>query len=148
MTVGIKRLCWWDTIAGEPQWIISWVKRNGQGQTGLGGTNKWDAILVYGCAPDGQTDLIEVNNDYSERIASRELHPTAKPGELWGAVIERFSSRYELLYEPFSGTGTALIAAEQLGQACYAMEIEPAYCDVAVRRWERVSGRQAHKAHA
>ena len=50
-----------------------------------------------------------------------------------------------LVYEPFSGSGTTLIAAEQLGQPCYAMELEPRYVDVAVRRWENLTGERAVK---
>lgn len=134
MTVGIKRLCWWDTIAGEPKWIIAWVKRNGQGNTALGGTNKWDAILVYGCEGDGDIDVVEVNNDYSESIKSQDGHPTAKPVELWRRLLERFSKPGDRIYEPFTGSGTALLAAEQTGRRGYGMEIEPKYVAVTLER--------------
>jgi len=46
-------------------------------------------------------------------------------------------------YEPFCGSGTTLIAAEQLGRTCYGMEISPAYCDVIVKRWENLTGKKA-----
>jgi DNA modification methylase len=49
------------------------------------------------------------------------------------------------IYEPFCGSGTTLIAAEQLGRKCYGMEISPQYCDVIVRRWESLTGRQAER---
>jgi DNA modification methylase len=45
-----------------------------------------------------------------------------------------------LIYEPFSGSGTALIAAEMSGRRCYALELSPAFCDVAVKRWENLTG--------
>ena len=48
-----------------------------------------------------------------------------------------------LAYEPFCGSGTTLIAAEQLGRKCYGMEISPAYCDVIVKRWETLTGKKA-----
>jgi DNA modification methylase len=48
-----------------------------------------------------------------------------------------------LLAEPFSGTGTTIIAAEQTGRRCYAMELSPQYVDVAVRRWQQFTGKQA-----
>ena len=48
-----------------------------------------------------------------------------------------------LVYEPFCGSGTTLIAAEQLGRKCYGMEISPAYCDVIVKRWETLTGKKA-----
>jgi hypothetical protein len=132
LTVGIKRLCWWDDILGDPRWIIAWVKRNGQGQTGLGGTNKWDAILCYGVKPDNQPDMIELNNDYSEGIKANGGHPTAKPVELWQRVIERFDG--QLIYEPFGGSGTTMIAAENLKRRALLLEIEPKYCAVALER--------------
>lgn len=138
LTVGIKRLCWWDEILCDPQWIIAWVKRNGQGQTGLGGTNKWDAILVYGVEQDHQTDMIELNNDYSEKIKADGGHPTAKPVELWSQIIERFDGR--IIYEPFSGSGTTLIACERLHRKCRAIEISPAYVGVAIERFYVMTG--------
>jgi hypothetical protein len=45
----------------------------------------------------------------------------------------------------FAGSGTALIAAEMSGRSCYALELSPAYCDVAVARWERFTGKQARR---
>ena len=50
------------------------------------------------------------------------------------------------VYEPFSGSGTTLIAAEQLGRRCYAMEIDPKYVQVAIERWQNFTGRQAERA--
>jgi DNA modification methylase len=47
------------------------------------------------------------------------------------------------VYEPFSGSGTTIIACEQLGRKCRAMEISPRYCDVAVQRWEEFTGKKA-----
>jgi DNA modification methylase len=51
----------------------------------------------------------------------------------------------ELAYEPFCGSGTALIAAEFSGRRCFAIEKEPAYVDVAVARWERFTGKTAQR---
>jgi DNA modification methylase len=53
-----------------------------------------------------------------------------------------------IVYEPFCGSGTTLIAAEQLGRKCYGMEISPAYCDVIVKRWESFTGKQATRESA
>jgi DNA modification methylase len=47
------------------------------------------------------------------------------------------------VYEPFCGTGTTLIAAEQCGRTCYGMELSPQYCDVIVNRWEALTGQKA-----
>jgi DNA modification methylase len=47
------------------------------------------------------------------------------------------------VFDPFLGSGTTLIAAEQLGRKCYGMEISPAYCDVIVKRWQNLTGKKA-----
>ena len=57
--------------------------------------------------------------------------------------IENNSSAGQAVYEPFSGSGTTIIAAEMTGRACHAIELNPAYVDVAVQRWEAFTGDQA-----
>jgi hypothetical protein len=78
--------------------------------------------------------------DFLRPKASRE-HPTMKPVEMWRFAIENHSARGDLLYEPFSGSGTTIIAAEQTGRRCYAMELSPQYINVAVKRWQDFTGR-------
>jgi len=48
-----------------------------------------------------------------------------------------------MIYEPFCGSGTQIVAAERAGRRCFAMELDPVYCDVAVRRWEMATGKVA-----
>ncbi len=72
-------------------------------------------------------------------------HPTMKPVELIRRTIDYHTAPGGLLYEPFAGSGTTLIAAEMTGRVCYATELSPAFCDVAVARWERFTGKQATK---
>ena len=50
------------------------------------------------------------------------------------------------MYDPFLGSGTSIIAAESIGRICYGLEINPAYCDSAVRRWQEHAGKQAQHA--
>ncbi len=76
------------------------------------------------------------------------IHPTQKPVELFVRPIEFHTRPGDICYEPFSGSGTQLIAAERTGRICYAMEQEPIYCDVAVRRWEAFSGERARREAA
>lgn len=64
------------------------------------------------------------------------VHGTQKPVECMRRPILNNSSRGQAVYEPFAGSGTTLVAAETTGRACLAMELDPAYVDVAVRRWE------------
>jgi DNA modification methylase len=78
------------------------------------------------------------------RIADGETrHPTIKPIECFRRPIAYHTVPGELIYEPFAGSGTALIAAQELGRTCYALELEPVFCDVIVSRWERFTGGQA-----
>jgi DNA modification methylase len=70
-------------------------------------------------------------------------HGTQKPVE----CMRRPMQNHDILdvYEPFCGSGTSLIAAEQLGRRCFALEIEPSYVQIAIDRWEQFTGRQAVK---
>ena len=70
-------------------------------------------------------------------------HPAQKPVECMKRPIENNSGAGDSVYEPFSGSGTTIVAAEMTGRRCYAMEIEPVYVDVAVRRWQEFTGRTA-----
>lgn len=73
-------------------------------------------------------------------MKSETGHSTQKPVECMRRPIENNSSPGQAIYEPFSGSGTTIIAAEQTGRCCYAIELNPAYVDVAVRRWQDFSG--------
>ncbi|MEE3101320.1 MAG: site-specific DNA-methyltransferase, partial [Pseudomonadota bacterium] len=82
------------------------------------------------------------------RIPNRDqdaetIHGTQKPVECMRRPLLNNSSWGQAVYEPFSGSGTTLIAAETTGRACLAMELDPAYVDVAVRRWEAFTGKAA-----
>ena len=70
-------------------------------------------------------------------------HGTQKPIECMKRPIENNSVAGDGVYEPFSGSGTTIIAAEQTGRRCYAMELSPQYVDVAVRRWQQFTGKRA-----
>ncbi|MFB9972142.1 DNA methyltransferase [Pseudoroseomonas cervicalis] len=71
------------------------------------------------------------------------IHGTQKPVACMRRPIENSSSAGEAVYEPFCGSGTTLIAAEMTGRACHALELDPAYVDVAVQRWQAFTGQQA-----
>ena len=72
-------------------------------------------------------------------------HPAVFPVALVEAVLTAFSDPDDLIYEPFCGSGTQLIAAERAGRRCFAMKLDPVYCDVAVRRWEMAAGRTGRR---
>ena len=70
-------------------------------------------------------------------------HSTQKPVECMKRPIENNSSPGQAVYEPFSGSGTTIIASEMTGRTCHAIELNPAYIDVAVKRWEDFTGQKA-----
>ncbi len=70
-------------------------------------------------------------------------HGTQKPVECMKRPIENNSEPGDAVYEPFSGSGTTIIAAEMTGRRCFAIELNPAYVDVAVRRWQAFTGQEA-----
>ena len=80
--------------------------------------------------------------DFKRPKASRE-HPTMKPLEMWCYAMGNHTKKRDLLYKPFCGSGTTIMAAEQLGRKCYGMEISPNYCDVIIKRWENLTGKKA-----
>lgn len=80
---------------------------------------------------------------YEQKPNKSNLHPTMKPVALVGRLMANSSRRGELVADFFGGSGTTLIAAEQLGRVAYLMEISPQYCDIIKNRWEEYTGRKA-----
>lgn len=70
-------------------------------------------------------------------------HGTQKPVECMRRPIVNHTNVGQAVYDPFVGSGTTIIAAETTGRVCYAIDIDPAYCDVAVQRWEEFTGKKA-----
>jgi DNA modification methylase len=71
------------------------------------------------------------------------MHPTVKPVAMVADAIKDCSKRGSLILDPFCGSGTILIAAEKTGRRARAIELDPKYVDVAVRRWEQYTGKSA-----
>lgn len=80
---------------------------------------------------------------FIDHVRSETGHSTQKPVDCMKRPIENNSDPWQAVYEPFSGSGTTLIAAEMTGRCCHALELNPAYIDVAVRRWQDFTGRDA-----
>lgn len=74
-----------------------------------------------------------------------EEHPTMKPVELVGRAIKNSSKNGDAVLDLFGGSGTTLIASEQLNRTCFTMELDPKYCDVIIKRWETLTGEKAVK---
>ena len=81
-------------------------------------------------------------------VKANKEHPAMFPVELPWRCIKMHSDRNGIILEPFSGSGTTLIAAEQTERRCYAMELSPIYCDLSVKRWEDFTGEKAVRLEA
>jgi DNA modification methylase len=84
-----------------------------------------------------------LTNVWSIAGESDGIHPTQKPLEIFGIPIRAHTQKNEICYEPFSGSGSQLVAAEKLERRCFAMESAPGYCDATVARFQRVFGKKA-----
>ncbi len=70
-------------------------------------------------------------------------HPTMKPIPLCARAIQNSSKPYDIVVDFFGGSGSTLMAAEQVQRTCYSMELDPVYADVIIRRWEEYTGQKA-----
>lgn len=73
----------------------------------------------------------------------KRVHPTQKPVGLMANILRDFSKEGDNILDCFGGSGSTLIACEQLGRKCYMAELDPHYCDVIINRWEQLTGREA-----
>ena len=95
------------------------------------------------------------HNWYSDRKQSTVLdfdkpqrngdHPTMKPLPLVGYLVQNSSKKNDVVLDLFGGSGSTLIACEELGRSCRMMELDPKYCDVIIKRWEQFTGKKVEK---
>lgn len=145
------------TIYSELKNVCVWNKDNG----GMGSfyRSKHELVFVFKTGSHAHVNTIELGRsgryrtnvwDYagintlragrSEELA---MHPTVKPTALVIDAIKDCSRRGEIVLDPFSGSGTTIMAAEKSRRKARAMEIDPLYVDVAIRRWQAFTGRVA-----
>jgi len=97
------------------------------GRHGRDRTNVWHYPSIHTLREGEEGDLLA-------------LHPTCKPVKMVADALLDCSKRNDVVLDAFLGSGTTLIAAERVGRICYALEIDPLYVDVAIRRWQAHSG--------
>jgi len=145
----LKNLCIWNkSNAGmgsfyrsKHELIFIWKSGRGShvnnfelGQHGRSRSNVWD--------------YAGVNSFKQGRMDELAMHPTVKPVALVADAIRDCSRRGGLVLDPFAGSGTTVIAAERTGRKARVIEIDPAYCDLIVRRWQAYTGKSAVHAKA
>ena len=140
----LKNLCVWSkTNAGMGSFYRSrhelvFVWKSGSaphinnfelGQHGRNRTNVWEYAGISTMRPG--------------RLEELAMHPTVKPVALVADALKDCSRRNSIVLDPFAGSGTTLIAAERTGRRACAIEIDPVYVDVAIRRWQSFTGKSA-----
>jgi len=140
--------------------ICVWNKDNG----GMGSfyRSKHEFVFVFkvGHAPHINTielgrsgryrtnvwDYRGVNSAGSARMESLAMHPTVKPVALIIDALKDCSKRNDIIFDPFGGSGSTLIAAEKCHRQARLIEIDPAYVDVTIRRWQTLTGKDATRS--
>ena len=139
--------------------LCVWVKDKG----GMGSLyrSQHELVLVYKHGKDGHRNNVELGKFGRNRTnvwqyagantLSRQghegdllaMHPTVKPINLVADALLDCSARKDIVLDSFLGSGTTLLAAERTGRICYGLELSPAYVDLAIRRWQDMTGEQA-----
>jgi DNA modification methylase len=137
--------------------LCVWNKDNG----GMGSLyrSKHELVLVFKAGTKSHTNNVElgrhgrnrtnvweyagVNTFRTGRLDELSMHPTVKPVALIADAIKDASKRSNLVLDPFSGSGSTIVAAEKTGRRGYGIEIDPRYVDIAILRWQRYTGKSA-----
>jgi DNA modification methylase len=144
-------------IYGQMLNLITWVKTNaGQGSFYR---SQHELIGVFRVGASPHLNTIElgkhgrsrsnvwryagVNTFRPDRMNDLRAHPTVKPVAMVADAIKDCSRRGQIVLDTFSGSGTTMLAAEQVGRSARGIELDPRYVDVAIRRWQAFTGRDA-----
>jgi DNA modification methylase len=141
--------------------LCVWVKSNG----GMGSLyrSRHELVFVFRNGPAQHINNVQLGrfgrnrtnvwhypgaNSFPRKGRERSLplHPTVKPIALVSDAILDSTRPKDIVLDPFCGSGTTILAAQRTGRRAYAMELDPVYVDTAIRRWERMTGRQASYA--
>lgn len=80
---------------------------------------------------------------YEDKPTKNDIHPTMKPVKLMARLIRNSTRQGETVLDLFGGSGSTMIACEQIGRKCFTMEFDPKYCDAILARWEKLTGEKA-----
>jgi len=126
---------WWganyyaNALPNKSCWLV-WDKNNGE-------SDQMDCELAW-------TNLKGVTRQYTKASEKKNrVHPTQKPVDLIEWCFDKIKG--DIVYDPFLGSGSTLIAAEKTNRKCYGLELDPHYCDVIVKRWEDFTGKKAER---
>jgi len=143
LNIGEKQIIWGanyfhDKLPLGTRWLV-WDKERPDGTTFSDCELAWTsiegvAVKKYKCTWHGMI---------REGESEKRVHPTQKPLKLCCEIIKDYTDENDIVLDLFGGSGSTLIACEQLNRTCYMMEIDSVYCDVIVKRWENLTGQKA-----
>jgi site-specific DNA-methyltransferase (adenine-specific) len=113
----------------RPDWVLCWYRPAAQSRTAMGGFNHWSPVLVYG-RPKMPVDSINLHAMANAQASGFE-HPCPKPERLMRWLI---SGTEGVVCDPFSGSGSTLVGAKNLGRKAIGIELEEKYCEIAAKR--------------
>ena len=131
VTPGHANLSLWLAME-RPRWTCAWVKPNQNSPSALNGWNVWEPVLVYGkhrkpVGHDAWVHNIALQSDTGD-------HPCPKPIDFWRLLVSSFSLPTDTILDPFTGSGTTLVAAKSIGRKAVGIEMVERYCEVAAKR--------------
>jgi hypothetical protein len=124
----IDLLGWWYANH-DPEWLLCWYKGS-PGHRSKIGFNDWEPHISWGRPYKAMHDYWQTKCGFNDI----DGHPCPKPVDyaLW--LVERAADKKCVVFDPFLGSGTTMVAAEQLNRRCYGMELDPKYCAVILER--------------
>ena len=130
---------WWganyytECLPSSECWIV-WDKNNGA-------SDQTDCELAWA----NFRSVVRQFTMASEK--KNRVHPTQKPVKLFAEIVRKFdkNNNFKTVLDLFGGSGSTLIACEQMDRTCFTMELDPKYCDVIIKRWEILTGEKAVK---
>ncbi len=122
-----QNFCFWPGARYQQQHELIFIARHRGG-------------AIINNVPSNQSTIFQI-----DRKMKNDIHPTQRPLELFEKLIIYHTNRGDIVYEPFGGSGTTLIACEKLNRKCRAIEISPQFCQVIIKRWEDYTGKKAQK---
>lgn len=128
---------WWganyytECLPSSECWIV-WDKNNGA-------SDQTDCELAWA----NFRSVVRQFTMASEK--KNRVHPTQKPVKLFAEIVKKFdkNNNFKTVLDLFGGSGSTLIACEQMNRTCFTMELDPRFCDVIIKRWETLTGEKA-----
>ena len=128
---------WWganyytECLPSSECWIV-WDKNNGA-------SDQTDCELAWA----NFRSVVRQFTMASEK--KNRVHPTQKPVKLFAEIVKKFdkNNNFKTVLDLFGGSGSTLIACEQMNRTCFTMELDPRFCDVIIKRWENLTGEKA-----